>query len=102
MLVWAFILVLINYLLLVSYFFEIPSSMHWMLPLIAMLMALGILYRILYKTREGEKEKLRQRVAELESIINKEQSDQMPSSPEKKNPFPDGEETDELPPEEKR
>ncbi|MBN2543176.1 hypothetical protein JXI42_09960 [bacterium] len=71
MLFWAFILVFINYFLLIASFFDIPVMFHRLLPLASMLVALGIVYRILYKTREGEKEQLRDMVEQLKEAVDK-------------------------------
>jgi len=78
MLLWAFILFilsLINFVYDVLTWAEIIREINLMFitffDILFLLITLGILYRMYFLSRKGEKEKLKQKVKELEGEIKK-------------------------------
>ncbi len=69
MIIWACIVCIIG---LIALLFHIFNLFNWFVPfwgLILMVISFGMLTRIWNKEKEGEKEKLAQRVAELEEQL---------------------------------
>ncbi|MBN2543820.1 hypothetical protein JXI42_13250 [bacterium] len=72
MIIWALVLVIINYILLLGILWQFPNELYYWNTLVSMLIALGMFYRIRTKTKEGLLEKyqikLDQVTKELEDL----------------------------------
>ena len=69
MAVWVFVIFLLGLLALV---FDLFNVFQWFTPwwgTILMILSFGMLSRIWQKERECEREKLRQRIEEIESLL---------------------------------
>jgi hypothetical protein len=69
MVIWVFIVFLLGLMALVFHLFNI---FQWFTPwwgVVLMMISFGMLTRIWQKEREGEKEKLRERIEELEALL---------------------------------
>jgi len=71
MIIWALVLVIINYVLLLGILWHFPSELYYWNTLVSMLIALGMFYRIRTKVKEGKMEKLEIQVEELKEELNK-------------------------------
>lgn len=74
MLLWCFILFILgicNLLIaLTDDYFKIPNA-NEILAVAILLVAAGILYRVYFKSRNAEREKMAKRLAELEGTLKK-------------------------------
>ncbi len=78
MLLWVFILFILS---LINFFYDVllwigrikPLHIRYLtfFDILFLFITLGILYRMYFLSRKGEKEKLRQRIEELENEIKK-------------------------------
>jgi uncharacterized membrane protein SirB2 len=70
MVVWAFIVFVVGIVVFLFYIFNVFASFApWLWSIILFVIAIGMLNRIWTKEKQGEKEKLAQRVAELEENL---------------------------------
>jgi hypothetical protein len=70
MAVWAFIVFIVGLIVFLFYIFDVFASFApWLWSIILFVIAIGMLNRIWSKEKQGEKEKLAQRVAELEEKL---------------------------------
>ena len=79
MVIWVLLIVLLAFAALLQDFLlfqekiVMPDNIFWavLLDILLLLVALGMLYRLVIRQRIGEREKLEQRVRELEEIVKK-------------------------------
>lgn len=70
MVIWAFVVFVLGIVVFLFYIFNIFTSFApWLWSIILFVIAIGMLNRIWSKEKQGEKEKLAQRVAELEEEL---------------------------------
>ena len=70
MAVWAFIVFVVGLIVFLFYIFDVFTSFApWLWSIVLFIIAIGMLNRIWSKEKQGEKEKLAQRVAELEEKL---------------------------------
>lgn len=69
MLLWSVVLVVISLVLMLGNFMHFPENIFQVLPLVTLLASLGILYRILYKSRQGTRERFTEKIARLEKEV---------------------------------
>ncbi|MFP4460078.1 MAG: hypothetical protein ACLFSQ_10885 [Candidatus Zixiibacteriota bacterium] len=50
-------------------FFDFPDTVYQFFPIVTLLGSLGLLYRILYKTRQAEKERYRLKIDKLQQEL---------------------------------
>lgn len=71
MIIWAFIVFGLGFIVFFLFIFDIFTTFApWIWSIILFVIALGMLNRIWSKEKEGEKEKLAQRVNELQEELN--------------------------------
>jgi endonuclease/exonuclease/phosphatase (EEP) superfamily protein YafD len=71
MTIWAFVVFALGFIVFLFYIFDIFTSFApWIWSIILFIIALGMLNRIWTKEKEGEKEKLAERVSKLEEELN--------------------------------
>ncbi len=70
MLFWSIIFVLISLVLMLGNFFNFPQSVYQFFPLTTLLGSLGLLYRVLYKMRQAEKENYRLKINKLKGELD--------------------------------
>jgi hypothetical protein len=70
MAIWAFIIFVVGLVVFLFYIFDVFASFApWLWSIILFIIAIGMLNRIWSKEKQGEKEKLAQRVTELEEKL---------------------------------
>ena len=81
MVVWAFIVFVLGLTVFLFYIFDVFTSFApWLWSIILFVIAIGMLNRIWSKEKQGEKEKLAKRVAELEEELQILQKDKTGST----------------------
>lgn len=69
MLMWTLVLVLVSLVLMLGNFLHFPDNFLQLLPIITLLSSLGILYRMLYKSRLGTRERFTEKITRLEKEV---------------------------------
>jgi len=70
MAIWAFIVFVVGIIVFLFYILDVFTSFApWLWSIILFVIAIGMLNRIWSKEKQGEKEKLAQRVADLEEKL---------------------------------
>ena len=70
MIIWAFIVFVCGLVVFLLYVFNLFAAFApWIWSIILFIIAVGMFNRIWHKEKEGEKEKLAQKVAELEEKL---------------------------------
>lgn len=79
MVAWAFIVFVVGIVVFLFYIFDVFASFApWLWSIILFVIAIGMLNRIWSKEKQGEKERLAQRVTELEEELQFRQKDKTP------------------------
>lgn len=71
MAIWALVTFLLGVLALLLYIFNVTGWFMAFWPVVLMVLAFGMLMRISRKEKEGEKEKLVERIQELEAELRR-------------------------------
>jgi predicted membrane protein len=69
MAVWASVIFILGVIILLFHLFNAPAAFSYLWAVILMAVSLMMLYRISKKEKEGEKEKLVERLQELEKQL---------------------------------
>jgi multisubunit Na+/H+ antiporter MnhB subunit len=73
MALWAIIVFVVGVIIMLFHIFQAPAAFSYLWAIILMIIAFVMLYRIAQKEKEAEKEKLVERIQDLEAQLQKQE-----------------------------